>query len=259
MADTDDMNLIRVGVLGRSVDDSNPHWTTGGPAANRNALDAAITERVVTRLLNNFNGSIAGAVTGTNDMAERFNSVVGDEILADKDEFDTLGNNLIQIVGQHAATIAELEKGGAPGDAVSIHGRDIDDATPNDGDTLVWSAAQNRFVLKQMEGGGKMAWVGFIGAPPPGSLEPLELAVEYDAEPNPRIWIGVPLSVDATGRRILYPPISLPPPTEAGTIWDDGNTLWDVHLGGTLWDVPTLWYDNGVLTVWDNGTTRWDY
>lgn len=107
------------------------------------------------------------------------------------------------------------------------------------------------------DGGSKLAWRGFIGAPPPGSLEPLELGLEYDAEPNPRIWVGVPLSVDSTGRRVLYPPFTMPP-GEGGTIWDDGTTVWDVELGGTLWDIPTVWNDNGVITIWDNGNTVWD-
>lgn len=93
--DPNDMNDIRVDVLGTSVDKASG-WTMGGPAAGRNALDASITERVPTRLLNGMNVAIAGAEGATNVFGDRFNTVIGDEAGADQTAFDALGTNLIQ-------------------------------------------------------------------------------------------------------------------------------------------------------------------
>ena len=47
--DPNDMNEIRVDVLGTSVDKATT-WTSGGPAAGRNAL--ITTERIITRAIN---------------------------------------------------------------------------------------------------------------------------------------------------------------------------------------------------------------
>lgn len=92
---TNETNQVRVDVLGVSVDQSTT-WTTTGPSGNRNALDAAITERVVTRLLNDLYARLGGAIGGTNLFGDRFNAVIGDEAGADQVAFDSLGTNLIQ-------------------------------------------------------------------------------------------------------------------------------------------------------------------
>lgn len=40
-------------------------------------------------------------------------------------------------------------------------------------------------------------------APAPGTLIPGQLAVEMGTQPNPRLWVGVPTTIDSTGRRLL--------------------------------------------------------
>lgn len=40
-------------------------------------------------------------------------------------------------------------------------------------------------------------------APAPGSLVPGQLAVEMATQPNARLWVGVPTTIDPTGRRLL--------------------------------------------------------
>lgn len=40
-------------------------------------------------------------------------------------------------------------------------------------------------------------------APASGSLVPGQLAVEMATQPNPRLWVGVPTNIDATGRRLI--------------------------------------------------------
>lgn len=40
-------------------------------------------------------------------------------------------------------------------------------------------------------------------APAPGSLVPGQLAVEMATQPWPRLWVGVPTTIDTTGRRLL--------------------------------------------------------
>ncbi len=40
-------------------------------------------------------------------------------------------------------------------------------------------------------------------APAAGSLVPGQLAVEMATQPNPRLWVGVPTTIDATGRRLI--------------------------------------------------------
>lgn len=40
-------------------------------------------------------------------------------------------------------------------------------------------------------------------APAPGSLVPGQLAVEMATQPNPRLWVGVPTTIDTTGRRLI--------------------------------------------------------
>lgn len=42
-----------------------------------------------------------------------------------------------------------------------------------------------------------------LNAPAPGSLIPGQLAVEMATQPNPRLWVGVPTSIDSTGRRLI--------------------------------------------------------
>lgn len=94
---TSETNQVRVDVLGVSVDESTT-WTTTGPQGNRNALDVLITERVVTRLLNDVYARLGAAVTATNGFAGRFSAVVGEEAGADQTAFDGLGTNLIQAI-----------------------------------------------------------------------------------------------------------------------------------------------------------------
>lgn len=42
-----------------------------------------------------------------------------------------------------------------------------------------------------------------LNAPANGSLLPGQLAVEMATQPNPRLWVGVPTTIDPTGRRLL--------------------------------------------------------
>lgn len=42
-----------------------------------------------------------------------------------------------------------------------------------------------------------------LNAPAAGSLLPGQFAVEMATQPNPRLWVGVPTTIDPTGRRLL--------------------------------------------------------
>lgn len=112
---TNDINQIRVGVLGISVDESqggsttasqDGKWISTGPGSDRNTLNTA--ERIITRVINELETKIIGTKAITDDFNRRFNDVVGNEVGADQAEFDALGKNLIQ-------TIHDLITGGGGG------------------------------------------------------------------------------------------------------------------------------------------------
>jgi hypothetical protein len=69
-----------------------------------------------------------------------------------------------------------------------------------------------------------------LNAPAPGSLLPGQLAVEMATQPNPRLWVGVPTTIDATGRRLLVSTSGgggggIPDaPTDGQTYGRDGET-----------------------------------
>jgi hypothetical protein len=78
----------------------------------------------------------------------------------------------------------------------------------------------------------------------PATLAPGELAIEMASLP-PRLWVGVPASVDATGMKMLLPsggvvvsetPIQGP---KQGDLWYESDT-------GILW----MWYDDGTSQQW---------
>ena len=100
--DADDANKVRVGTLGRSVDDPlDPAtlpttWTSTGPAGNRNTLNTA--ERVVNRAINYLDTQMSQTVIATNGFDQRFSTVLGSETGADQAAFASLGMNLIQAV-----------------------------------------------------------------------------------------------------------------------------------------------------------------
>jgi hypothetical protein len=79
---------------------------------------------------------------------------------------------------------------------------------------------------------------------PPATLSPGELAVEMATDPT-RLWVGVPTSVDATGKKLLVP--------QSGVVVSDTppanpilNQLWWESDNGILW----LWYNDGNSTQW---------
>jgi len=77
---------------------------------------------------------------------------------------------------------------------------------------------------------------------PPVNLAEGELSVEMA---NPlRLWVGVPTSIDASGKRLLTSPYvttSDTPPVNPGL-----NQLWWETDTGVLW----LWYDDGSSAQW---------
>jgi len=77
---------------------------------------------------------------------------------------------------------------------------------------------------------------------PPVNLAEGELSVEMA---NPlRLWVGVPTSIDASGKRLLTSPYvttSDTPPSNPGL-----NQLWWETDTGVLW----LWYDDGTSAQW---------
>lgn len=95
-----DVSGIRVGVLGQSVDDpaddSNPNWTSTGPAGNRNTLNT--TQRIINRAINELDTQLVNTKNATDSFDDRFNRVVGNDEGVDQAEFDALGNNLIQVI-----------------------------------------------------------------------------------------------------------------------------------------------------------------
>lgn len=120
---TNDINEIRVGVLGISVDASGTvtsgpaidgQWMGAGPAGGRNTLNSHI-DRVITRAINALDLSIGGMGTSIQLFDTRFNDVVGNEGGADQTAFDGLGKNLIQAV-------ADLTAGGSGTGGLPIGG-----------------------------------------------------------------------------------------------------------------------------------------
>lgn len=80
-------------------------------------------------------------------------------------------------------------------------------------------------------------------APAAGSLVPGQLAVEMATQPNPRLWVGVPTTIDPTGRRLVVSTTGsgggIPDaPTDGQIYGRDGATeLWEPVLpltGGTM-------------------------
>src|SRR5262245_47297764 len=94
------INGVRVGVLGTSVDDpaddSNPNWTTTGPLAFRNSLNT--DERIPTRAINALAEDLDLVDQVTTSFDHRLTRVVGDDAAADQTAFNAIGKNLIQAV-----------------------------------------------------------------------------------------------------------------------------------------------------------------
>lgn len=125
---TSDINEVRVGVLGRSVDDSDTHWTTGGPALGRNALSVSSGERMITRAINAMDIRLGVVGDGTDGFAGRFNEVIGDEAGPDQAAFDAIGKNLIQAVADLSSAGTAMPE---PPDDGLIYGRSraVDETT----------------------------------------------------------------------------------------------------------------------------------
>lgn len=89
---------------------------------------------------------------------------------------------------------------------------------------------------------------------PPSALEPGELAVEM-AEPT-RLWVGVPLTLDPSGKKLLVPSASVavsedPPLTpEQGDLWYEADVgiLWMYYV-----DINSSQWVQMNATVIDNG------
>lgn len=103
-------NDLRVAILGGLVDESTG-WTTGGPAANRNALSDDITGplRRPTRLLNQLFADLIALDLSVDDFAKTIETAVGLYETADADAFATLGMNLIQAAAKAKKDIEEIE------------------------------------------------------------------------------------------------------------------------------------------------------
>ena len=106
------INELLPRILGRNVD-LGVGWTTTGAANNRNQLDQTIRDQVpnpaVTRILNSFFNELNFTGTATNAFDNRFSKVVGDEMVVDKDRFESLGGNIINVIYQLKNKIEELE------------------------------------------------------------------------------------------------------------------------------------------------------
>lgn len=84
-------------------------------------------------------------------------------------------------------------------------------------------------------------------APAVGSLVPGQLAVEMATQPNPRLWVGVPTTIDSTGRRLLI---------SGGGGGGGGVTIPDAPTDGQIYGrngeaetwVPVLPISGGTLT-----------
>lgn len=72
-------------------------------------------------------------------------------------------------------------------------------------------------------------------APAAGSLVPGQLAVEMATQPNPRLWVGVPTTIDPTGRRLIV------------------NSTGGGGGGGGIPDAPT----DGSIYGRDGATETW--
>lgn len=86
-----------------------------------------------------------------------------------------------------------------------------------------------------------------VNSPPPNnSLQPGELGIELANTAGPRLWVGTPTGIDATGRRIIYDPAA---PSGAVTSLTAGT---GITLGGTA-SAPTVGLTVPV-TVTSGGT-----
>src|SRR5262245_21045595 len=78
---------------------------------------------------------------------------------------------------------------------------------------------------------------------PPTGLNPGELSVEM-ADPM-RLWVGVPTSIDNSGKRLLVPQPAVIV-ADAPPVPQIPNQLWWESDTGILW----LWYNDGSTTQW---------
>jgi hypothetical protein len=99
---------LMVEILGKTVE--NAPFTSSGAPAKRNAL--LTTEKVITKLLNAFSNNIVTNTNAVNGFANRINTVIGDEATNEKDAFEALGGNLINVITSVKATIEDPEFGG---------------------------------------------------------------------------------------------------------------------------------------------------
>ena len=94
---TNEILDLMVQILGQSVDNATG-WKTTGSQSGRNALSPDIEERMITRILNDFNGKFATLNQSVDGFVTRFSMVAGDNFTVDKETFESIGSNLIQAV-----------------------------------------------------------------------------------------------------------------------------------------------------------------
>lgn len=106
---------LMVSILGSNIDGAT--WTSDGPAGDRNEL--LTTERVITRVLNDFDARILSALSTVDGFKTRFDEVVGKNYTDDAETFDEIGSNLIIAVNDLKNYIANLTEEDIPDIAIA--------------------------------------------------------------------------------------------------------------------------------------------
>lgn len=90
MADYSDEEIILLKgkILGTELDSAKSAFVTSGPASKRNDLQT--DEKIITRAINVGATTSNTALDTANGFKDRFDLVIGNEVVADKEAFDSI-------------------------------------------------------------------------------------------------------------------------------------------------------------------------
>ena len=92
----EEISTLKGFILGTELDSAAANFKSTGAMGSRTALTT--NERIITRAINTVNDSNILVQSAVNAFTATFERVVGDIIGADKQDFDSLGGNLIEAV-----------------------------------------------------------------------------------------------------------------------------------------------------------------
>ena len=104
----EDIKYLHGKILGTALDPSD--FITTGAASKKTEL--LTTEKIVTRALNTLNTNTDNSLNAVDAFQTRFDTVIGNEVFNDSEAFNSLEDNLIQVVASLQTKIKDISKEG---------------------------------------------------------------------------------------------------------------------------------------------------